>query len=76
MNQQVSSEIHHSFNIFAQVHILMSSAIISPGLIAGEIWFLAKFQNQFCACSAQPGKKRESGLLFNIKMPAFFQFRY
>ena len=31
---------------------------------------LSKFQNQFYACSAQPGQKCESGLLFGTNMPA------
>ena len=30
-------------NIFALVHILLSSTIISPGLFAREIWFWANF---------------------------------
>ena len=36
---------------------------------------LRKFQNQFCACSAQPGQKCESGLMFNTKMPAVLRVR-
>ena len=31
---------------------------------------MSKFQNQFCACSTQPGKKIEPGSLFNDNMPA------
>ena len=35
---------------------------------------LSRFQNQFCTCSAHLGKKRESGSLFNAKMPAALLF--
>ena len=37
---------------------------------------LSEFQNQFCACLAQPGKKCESGSIFNIKMPVSLQVGY
>ena len=36
---------------------------------------MSEFKNQFCACSAQPEKKCESGSLFNTKMPAALQVR-
>ena len=34
---------------------------------------MKKFQNHFCACSAQPGQKFTSGSLFNTNMPAPLQ---
>ena len=34
-----------------------------------------EFQNQFCACSAHPGGKCESGSLFNTKMPVELRVR-
>ena len=37
---------------------------------------MSGFQNQFCACSVQPVKKYESGLLFNTNMPEPLQFGY
>ena len=37
---------------------------------------LSKFQNQFYDCSAWPGKKFESGLLFNTNMPASLRVEY
>ena len=43
--------------------------IILPGLISWGKLILSGFQNQFCACSAQPGPKIESGFLFNTNMP-------
>ena len=33
-------------------------------------FILNEFQNQFYACSAQPGQKHELGSLFNTNMPA------
>ena len=41
-----------------------------PGFACWGDFILIKFQNKFCACSAQPVKKYESGSLFNTKMPA------
>ena len=37
---------------------------------------LREFQNQFCACSAQPGQKCEPGSLFNTEMPASLRVKY
>ena len=41
-----------------------------PGFDCWGDLILSKFQNQFFACSAQPGRKRESGFLFNTNMYA------
>ena len=41
-----------------------------PGFDFWGDLILSKFQNQFCACSEEPGKKSESGILFNTNMPA------
>ena len=35
----------------------------------------SELQNQLFACSAQPGQKCESGLMFNTKMPAPLHIR-
>ena len=37
---------------------------------------LSEFQNQFYACSAQPGNNYESGSLFDIKMTVSLQGQY
>ena len=37
---------------------------------------LSEFQNQFCACSVQPGQKCELGFLFNAKIPAPLRVKY
>ena len=58
------------------------SHIFTTTLLDNLLWFacwgdliLSEFQNQFCACSAQPGQKCEPGLMFNTKMPALLQVR-
>ena len=45
-----------------------------PGFACWGYLILSKFQNKFCACSEQPGKKRESGSLFSTNMPALLLF--
>ena len=47
-----------------------------PGFACWGDLILSEFQNQFCACSAQPGKKCESGSLFDTKMPALLRAGY
>ena len=47
-----------------------------PGFACWGNLILSEFQNNFYACSAQPGKKRESGSLFNTKMPESLLVRY
>ena len=37
---------------------------------------LSEFQNQFCACSVQPGQKCELGFLFDAKIPAPLRVKY
>ena len=37
---------------------------------------LSQFQNQFCACSAQPRQTCELVLLFNAKIPVSFHIKY
>ena len=44
-----------------------------PGFACWGDLILSKFQNQFCACSAQPGQKFELVSLFNTKIPAVLQ---
>ena len=41
-----------------------------PEFACWRVLILSKFQNQFCACSAQLGQKFGLGSLFNTKMPA------
>ena len=41
-----------------------------PGFDFWGDLILSEFQNQFYACSSQPGQRCKSGLLFNTKMPA------
>ena len=62
----------NNFMFFTRKYpILLHYAIISPGLLAANIW--ENFQNQFSTCSEQPGQKCELGLLFNNRMPAPLQ---
>ena len=57
-------------------HILGAFCDNFPGFACWGGLILSGFQNQFCACSVQPVKKYESGLLFNTNMPEPLQFGY
>ena len=46
-----------------------------PGFACWGDSISSEFQNQFCACSAQPVQKCESGSLFNTKIPAALRVR-
>ena len=55
------------------VHILGSICNNLPGFYCWGDLILRKFKNQFCARSAHPGQKYESGLLFNTNIPGEFR---
>ena len=47
-----------------------------PGFACWGDLILSEFQNQFCACSAQPRQTCELVLLFNAKIPVSFHIKY
>ena len=62
--------IPRSTSIRGEFHNNFSGFDCCKYLILGE------FKNQFCAYSAQPGKKCEPGSLFNTKLPVSLWFIY
>ena len=46
-----------------------------PGFACWGDLILSEYQNQFCACSAQPRQKCELGSLFNTQTPAALRVR-
>ena len=67
-------DIQSSVIVFILMCVMLGA--VRDNLSGFAYWghlILIKFQNKFCACSADPGQKYEPGLMFDTNMSASFQ---
>ena len=61
------------------IYIVYSTTAFRNNFSGSACWgdfIFSELQNQFFACSSQPGQKCESGFLFNIMMYLLLQVGY